>query len=72
MLWYFLNAKVGLPMHMAKILTYPEKVTTINYDRMRQLVLNGREVYPGATSVTKGETKIKLVSIFEDMTFHQN
>ena len=35
-------------MLVAKTLTYPEKVTPHNIDKMRQLVLAGADVWPGA------------------------
>jgi len=33
---------------MAKILTFPERVTTLNKDRLKLYVLNGSDKYPGA------------------------
>lgn len=35
-------------MHMAKILTFPERVTKLNKDRLKTYVLNGSDKYPGA------------------------
>ena len=37
-----------MPMLVAKTLTYPEKVTPHNIEKMRQLVLSGADVWPGA------------------------
>ncbi len=37
-----------IPLHMAKILTFPERVTTLNKDRLKLYVLNGSDKYPGA------------------------
>lgn len=34
---------------MARILTYPERVTEHNIEKLRKLVINGPEKYPGAT-----------------------
>ena len=43
--------QVGVPIHVAKVLTYPEKVHKANIDLMRKLVLNGADVHPGANFV---------------------
>lgn len=45
--------QVGIPIHIAKIMTYPERVNKYNIDLMRQLVINGLE-YPGANFVSQG------------------
>ncbi|KAK8731128.1 hypothetical protein OTU49_007812, partial [Cherax quadricarinatus] len=41
-------SEVGVPVEVAKQLTYPEKVTTHNIQLMRQLVINGPDVHPGS------------------------
>ncbi|CAG9460748.1 unnamed protein product [Pedinophyceae sp. YPF-701] len=43
--------QVVVPMHMATTLTYPERVTTQNIERLRALVVNGPEKHPGARFV---------------------
>ncbi|KAL8591010.1 hypothetical protein ACOMHN_021775 [Nucella lapillus] len=40
--------QVGVPLHVAKTITYPEKVTPANIELMRELVRNGPDVQPGA------------------------
>ncbi|KAL3091836.1 hypothetical protein niasHS_004661 [Heterodera schachtii] len=40
--------QVGVPRHVATILTFPEVVCEANIERMRQLVRNGDSVHPGA------------------------
>lgn len=40
--------QVGVPRSIARNLTYPEIVTPFNIERLRELVRNGPEVYPGA------------------------
>lgn len=40
--------QVGVPVHVAKILTYPTRVTKSNIELMRKLVINGADVHPGA------------------------
>jgi DNA-directed RNA polymerase II subunit RPB1 len=43
--------QLGVPVSIAKNLTYPEVVTPHNIDYLTKLVRNGREVYPGANFV---------------------
>ncbi len=45
--------EVGLPLIIAKNLTYPEIVTKQNLKYLQQLVKNGRRIYPGANFVIK-------------------
>ena len=45
--------EVGVPLKIAKKLTIPEIVTPQNIKKLSALVLNGRDVYPGATYVKK-------------------
>ncbi|VDO52571.1 unnamed protein product [Schistosoma margrebowiei] len=52
--------KVCIPVHCAKLLTYPERVTDFNLNFLRSLVLNGPNNYPGAMFVSyklRGERK---------------
>jgi len=54
--------QVGVPIHIAKILTYPEQVTNNNIQFMRQLVLNGPGQHPGANFVEiYGRTQKKFL-----------
>lgn len=41
----------GVPMYIAKILTFPSKVNQLNIDHLREFVMNGDETYPGASSI---------------------
>lgn len=43
--------QVGVPKHVAKLLTYPEKVTPHNISLMRELVRSGPMKYPGANYI---------------------
>jgi DNA-directed RNA polymerase III subunit RPC1 len=43
--------EVGVPEFIAKILTFPEKVNSINMERLRKLVLNGADSHPGANFI---------------------
>ena len=43
--------QVGVPIKIAKTLTYPERVTKFNISRLKQAVLNGCNKHPGANFV---------------------
>ena len=43
--------EVGVPLIVAKKLTYPERVTSFNIKRLQQMVRNGPEHYPGANMI---------------------
>ena len=43
--------EIGIPPVFAKKLTYPEPVTQQNVAELRQLVINGPKVHPGASLV---------------------
>ncbi|PNW84960.1 hypothetical protein CHLRE_03g165750v5 [Chlamydomonas reinhardtii] len=43
--------QVCVPQHMAVVLTYPERVTRHNVEKLRQRVLNGISTWPGANFV---------------------
>ena len=45
--------QLGVPIKMAKTLTFPEIVTPYNIDRLSELVKAGRDSYPGANFVIK-------------------
>jgi DNA-directed RNA polymerase II subunit RPB1 len=45
--------ELGVPMKIAMNLTFPERVTAYNIDRLYALVQNGPEKYPGAKSVQR-------------------
>ncbi|KAI5064715.1 hypothetical protein GOP47_0019410 [Adiantum capillus-veneris] len=48
---YIAVNEIGIPPYFATRLTYPEKVTHWNVNRLREAVTNGASVYPGATHV---------------------
>mmetsp|Transcript_61091 Transcript_61091/g.144156 ORF Transcript_61091/g.144156 Transcript_61091/m.144156 type:complete len:1479 (-) Transcript_61091:130-4566(-) len=41
--------QVAVPVHMAKTLTYPERVTAHNMKRLKAAIHNGPDTWPGAT-----------------------
>ena len=45
---YIDTDEVGVPLRFARELCYPEPVTANNVKELRQLVVNGRDMYPGA------------------------
>lgn len=45
------SLKVGIPELIAMELTYPEKVFSANIERLRNMVRNGIDVYPGANYI---------------------
>ena len=48
--------EVGMPIHVAKILTYPERVNRYNVEELKSRIRNGPYNYPGANLVHKGDT----------------
>ncbi|XP_014244779.1 DNA-directed RNA polymerase III subunit RPC1 [Cimex lectularius] len=54
--------EVGVPVHVAKILTFPERVQPANKALLRKLVCNGPDVHPGANFVQQqGQTFKKFL-----------
>lgn len=51
--------EVAVPERVAKILTYPERVTAHNIELLRLAVRNGCNVHPGANYVTAGSNGFK-------------
>ena len=49
--------EVAVPERVAKILTYPERVTPYNVEVLRKAVRNGADVHPGANYVARGDNK---------------
>jgi DNA-directed RNA polymerase I subunit RPA1 len=48
---YIGTGEIGVPPFFAQRLSFPEPVTVHNIEIMRELVMNGTEVYPGAVAV---------------------
>ncbi|XP_071250702.1 DNA-directed RNA polymerase III subunit RPC1 isoform X1 [Salvelinus alpinus] len=51
--------EVAVPVHVAKILTYPEKVNKANLEMLRKLVRSGPEDHPGANFIQQRHTQMK-------------
>lgn len=54
-----MHMQVGIPLHVAKVLTFPEVVNQANLERMREHVLRGSKKHPGANYV-----ELKVVVFF--------
>ena len=48
--------QIGVPVFMAKKLTFPESAAPLNFERLRKLVINGAQVHPGANYVEDEES----------------
>ncbi|XP_044732601.1 DNA-directed RNA polymerase III subunit RPC1 isoform X2 [Chrysoperla carnea] len=51
--------QVGVPVHVAKILTFPERINKSNLALMKELVINGPNVWPGANYVQQKNSPFK-------------
>ncbi len=66
--------EVGVPVHIAKELTIPERVTEWNVGWLKEFIKNGSDVYPGANYVITDEGKRKKITddtkeqILEELT----
>lgn len=58
--------QVAVPERIAKVLTYPEKVTAHNIDDMKQCVVNGPEKHPGANYLISQSDAFKRYLKFGD------
>lgn len=59
--------QIGVPVYVAKTLTYPEVVTRFNIEPLRQAVLNGPDVHPGANFLqSEGTAGLKRYLRFGD------
>ena len=65
---YITTDEIGVPVFMAKRLTFPESVASFNADRLRQAVRNGAHQHPGANMIEDEEngTKISLDCLSQD------
>ncbi|SCV70568.1 BQ2448_3330 [Microbotryum intermedium] len=50
--------QVAVPERIAKILTFPDRVTPHNIERLRQAIRNGHDVHPGANFVLAGGSEM--------------
>ncbi|KAM6952648.1 DNA-directed RNA polymerase I subunit RPA1 isoform 2-T2 [Lycodopsis pacificus] len=59
---YIETNEIGLPMVFATKLTYPQPVTPWNVKELRQAVLNGPDVHPGASMVINEDGRKTILS----------
>ncbi|KAM9741040.1 DNA-directed RNA polymerase I subunit RPA1 isoform 1-T1 [Menidia menidia] len=59
---YIGTNEIGIPMVFAKKLTYPQPVTPWNVKELRQAVLNGPNVHPGASMVINEDGRKTILS----------
>jgi DNA-directed RNA polymerase III subunit RPC1 len=52
--------QVGVPVLVAKVMTFPERVNRYNIEKLRKCVLNGPEKHPGANMVRTESFPIAL------------
>lgn len=63
--------QVGVPERIAMNLTYPEIVTSYNFDHLSRLVKNGPSVYPGAKNYRAKNSKFrKDLAINDNVTLN--
>eukprot|EP00468_Gymnochlora_sp_CCMP2014_P009815 CAMPEP_0167763390 /NCGR_PEP_ID=MMETSP0110_2-20121227/13339_1 /TAXON_ID=629695 /ORGANISM="Gymnochlora sp., Strain CCMP2014" /LENGTH=1805 /DNA_ID=CAMNT_0007650455 /DNA_START=17 /DNA_END=5434 /DNA_ORIENTATION=+ len=62
--------QVGIPRSIAMNLTFPERVTKFNLQKMRELVSNGPDMFPGAKVVRKTtgtELNLAVIQRLQDL-----
>ena len=57
---YINTNEVGVPMYVAKTLTFPESVNEYNIEKLRKLIVNGAYKWPGANYLEENGVKIAL------------
>uniref|UniRef100_T1JBE4 DNA-directed RNA polymerase I subunit RPA1 n=1 Tax=Strigamia maritima TaxID=126957 RepID=T1JBE4_STRMM len=58
---YISIEEIGIPEVFAKKLVYPQLVTPFNVNELRQAVINGPDIHPGATMVENSDgTRVRL------------
>jgi DNA-directed RNA polymerase beta' subunit len=59
--------EVGVPFEIAMNLTFPERVTTANIDKMYRLVQNGPTKYPGANVLIQNDIRRQIEFIKDEI-----
>jgi DNA-directed RNA polymerase III subunit RPC1 len=49
--------EVGVPVYVAKVLTFPEVATEFNMEFLQKCIINGPDVHPGANYLQSGNVK---------------
>ena len=63
--------ELGVPIAIAKNITFPEIVTPYNIDELSKLVRNGRETYPGANFVIPASSADSDAKLPIDLRFRK-
>jgi DNA-directed RNA polymerase II subunit RPB1 len=50
--------ELGVPLEIATNLTFPERVTAFNRDKLYKLIQNGADTYPGAKTIVRGDGRM--------------
>ncbi|CCJ29412.1 unnamed protein product [Pneumocystis jirovecii] len=58
--------QIAIPERIAKILTYPEKVTYYNIEQLKKAIINGPDIHPGANYIMNQENGFKKFLKFGD------
>lgn len=69
-LWLKAN-EIGIPIYIAQTLTYPERVNGYNYHDMKQAIINGCDIHPGANAFQDSNGRfisLKHLDLVERMT----
>ncbi|KAK5114578.1 hypothetical protein LTR85_010155 [Meristemomyces frigidus] len=53
--------EVAVPIRVAKVMTYPEKVTKHNMKKLKKCILNGETKHPGANCVVKARSNQRII-----------
>lgn len=64
--------EVGIPFEICKILTFPERVTIYNKEKLLKAVRNGPYRYPGANYIDVIEKKSKNSSSLKTLSYRKN
>jgi len=58
--------EVGVPIEIAKILTVPERVTEYNIEKLRKLIMNGADKYPGVNYIIRPDGRKRNLRFIKD------
>jgi DNA-directed RNA polymerase II subunit RPB1 len=50
--------ELGVPLEIATNLTFPERVTAFNRDKLYKLIQNGADTYPGAKTIVRSDGRM--------------
>lgn len=62
--------EVAIPVHVAKNLTFPEKVSRYNIEKLRACIRRGTNKWPGANYIWKKNTDIKQYLKYGKLSVH--